>query len=85
MALVDSNILARLENNLLQSRSIRDGYAALWVNVGIVVIILSLIGVFLYVQYNTTRQLQSEQATIKNIPQTQFVWNNSIRNSIELG
>jgi hypothetical protein len=85
MSLVDSETLQRIENSLWAAKQVRDKYASFWFNLGMLLVIALLIGFFLYNQYHTTKQLETKQAEIKNIPQQQYLWNNSIRNSIELG
>jgi hypothetical protein len=76
---VDDSFMYKIQNNLAQSRKIRMGYGSLWFNT--ILFLLMIVGLFhfLYWQYKSTTSI------IKpiNIPKTELIWNNSIRNSIE--
>ncbi len=85
MSLVDYTTLLRVENNLLQSKSIRNSYTSMLVNIGLILFFCAAAGFFLYNQYKSTQAFEAKKAMVKNIPQGEYVWNNAVRNSIELG
>jgi large-conductance mechanosensitive channel len=79
--LVDNSIINRIQVNLAESRQIRMGYGAFWFNT---IIFLGVVGIsllFMVSQYHSSKQVLQP---VKNIPKTELIWNNSIRNSIEL-
>jgi len=78
--LIDSGLVDRIQVNLAESRQIRSSYGALWFNTLMFLGVIGFVGMFLYAQYNSTKQVIEPV----NIPKREFIWNNSIRNSIEL-
>ena len=77
--LLDEGIVSRIQNNLAESRQIRMGYGALWFNISIFLLVLAITYVFLASQYHATKQVIQPV----NIPKTELIWNNTIRNAID--
>jgi hypothetical protein len=78
--LVDSSLVNRIQVNLAESRQIRTGHGALWFNI---LMFLTVIGgalTFLAVQYHHSKLVVQPMV----IQKRELIWNNSIRNSIEL-
>jgi hypothetical protein len=78
--LVDSSMVNRIQNNLAESRSIRTGYGNVLFNLFIVVVIVGGALTFLVVQYHHAKTIVQPVS----IPKREYIWNNTIRNSIEL-
>lgn len=78
--LIDSHLVDRLQVNLAESRQFRMGHGALWFNTFMLLGVVGFVFVFLYAQYNSNKQVLQPV----NIEKREFIWNNSIRNSIEL-
>lgn len=80
--LVDPAVLYRIENNLLESKSLRNSWSSTMLSLIVgAVLILMLVG-FLAAQYNNTLKLKSEETARKDIPYTQVLWNNAVRNVV---
>jgi hypothetical protein len=84
MKLIDESALYRIQNNLAESRHVRSWYGAAWFNTFMLITIVGIMVSFLYFQYYATREVLHSESTRKNIPPTDFIWNNSIRNNIDL-
>lgn len=67
--------MARIENNLLWVKSVRDSIFAWWFNVGLLVIVVGSFAFFLYSGYGTA--VPEENQKIPFEPRT---WNNAVRN-----
>jgi hypothetical protein len=78
--LLDDGILSRIEVNLAESRSIRAGHGNIWFNVLCLLVIVGSALLFMYTQYNTSKNVLQPV----NIPKTELIWNNSIRNRIDM-
>jgi len=79
MNLLDEGIVSRIQNNLAESRQIRTSYGALWFNTLMLLGIIVVAYIFLTAQYHATKQV----ITPVNIPKTELIWNNSVRNAID--
>ena len=80
--LVDPAVLYRIENNLLESKTLRNSWSSTMLSLIVgTVLILMFVG-FLAAQYNNTLKLKSEETARKNIPYTQVLWNNAVRNVV---
>lgn len=77
--ILDEGIVSRVQNNLAESRQIRMGYGALWFNTIMFLLIVGIAYTFLTAQYHMTKQVIQPV----NIPKTELIWNNSIRNAID--
>lgn len=73
-------MVSRIQHNLAESRSIRTGYGNVMFNLLIVVIIVGGALTFLVVQYHHAKNIVQPV----DIPKREYIWNNTIRNSIEL-
>lgn len=80
--LVDPEALYRVENSLLVSKTVRNSWASTLTTVVLGIVLVLLIVGFLIAQYNTTVKLKAEESAKKNIPFTQFAWNNAVRNVV---
>ncbi len=70
----------RIEINLAESRNLKMNHGNIWFNVlCFLIIIVSAIG-FMITQYQTTKMVIQPV----NIPKTELIWNNSIRNRIDM-
>jgi len=78
--LIDSSIVNRIQNNLAESRNIRSGYGNILFNLFIVLLIVGGALTFLVVQYHHAKTIVQPV----NIPKHEYIWNNTIRNNIEL-
>jgi len=83
MKLVDDSTIYRIQNNLAESRFIRNWYGAVWFNVLMFVLIVSLAVSFLVAQYHSTKTVLQAEASRMDIPRSELIWNNSIRNKID--
>lgn len=82
---MDDFTLKRIQNNLLESREIQNLHGSWWFNFLMFVFIAGIFVSFMYFQYVSTSQVLKSEETRKNIPMTEFAWNNSgIRNAIDL-
>ena len=79
MNLLDDGIIHRVQNNLAESRQIRMSYGALWFNTLMFIGVIAISYVFLSLQYHSTKHVIQPV----NIPKTELIWNNSIRNAID--
>ena len=80
--LVDPAVLYRIENNLLETKLVRNSWSSTMLSLFVgLVLILMLVG-FLAAQYNNTLKLKSEETSRKNIPYSQMLWNNAVRNVV---
>lgn len=77
--LLEDGLLSRVQNNLAESRQLRNIHGAWWFNVLILVALGALCYFFLVAQYHSTKTVIEPV----NIPKTELIWNNSIRNAIE--
>jgi hypothetical protein len=84
MRLVDDMTLLRVQNNLLESRQIKDLHGSWWFNILMFFSIIGVIIFFLITQYNSTRTVLEARESRKDIPRQELTWNNAIRNNIEL-
>jgi hypothetical protein len=82
--LVDESTLLRVRNNLLQSKAIQNLHGSWWFNVGIILLIVGIMGAFLYTQYTSTSFVLQAKESRKDIPRQELTWNNSVRNHIDL-
>jgi len=82
--LVDESTLLRVRNNLLQSKAIQNLHGSWWFNVGILLLIGSIMTTFLYTQYTSTSFVLKAKESRKDIPRQELTWNNSVRNHIDL-
>ena len=82
--LVDESTLLRVRNNLLQSKAIQNLHGSWWFNVGIILVIVAIMGTFLYTQYTSTSFVLQTKESRKDIPRQELTWNNSVRNHIDL-
>lgn len=78
--LVDSSIVSRIQVNLAESRFIRNSYGALWFNTLMFLLVIGGVLTFLVVQYHHAKPVVQPV----NIPKQEYIWNNSIRNNIEI-
>lgn len=78
--LIDSHLVDRIQVNLAESRQIRMSYGALWFNTLMLLGIVGFVGLFLYSQYSSSKKVLQPV----NIDKREFIWNNSIRNNIEI-
>ena len=78
--LLDEGILNRIEINLAESRNIRVGHGNIWFNMLCLLAIVGSAFAFMYTQYNTAKNVLQPV----NIPKTELIWNNSIRNRIDM-
>jgi len=80
--LVDPAVLYRIENNLLETKLVRNSWSSTMLSLFVaLVLVLMLVG-FLAAQYNNTLKLKSEETSRKNIPYSQMLWNNAVRNVV---
>ena len=80
--LVDPAVLYRIENNLLETKLVRNSWSSTMLSLIVgLVLVLMLVG-FLAAQYNNTLKLKSEETSRKNIPYSQMLWNNAVRNVV---
>jgi hypothetical protein len=79
MNLLDEGIIHRVQNNLAESRQIRMSYGALWFNTLMFIGVIAISYAFLTLQYHSTKHVIQSV----NIPKTELIWNNSIRNAID--
>ena len=79
MNLLDEGIIHRVQNNLAESRQIRMSYGALWFNTLMFIGVIAISYIFLSLQYHSTKLVIQPV----NIPKTELIWNNSIRNAID--
>jgi hypothetical protein len=85
MKLIDDFTLKRIQNNLLESREIQNLHGSWWFNLLMFLFIAGIFVFFMYFQYVSTSHVLKSEETRKNIPMTEFAWNNSaIRNAIDL-
>lgn len=82
--LVDPGILYRLEGNLISTKRIRGSWSSTVTTIVIACFLLLLVFGFLVAQYNQTVKLKTIETAKKNIPPSQFAWNNSVRNIVSL-
>jgi hypothetical protein len=80
--LVDPSVLSRLESNLIQRKRIRGSWSSTLATLVMAVGLILGAVVFLVVQYNETVKLQAVESSKKNIPFTQTLWNNAVRNVV---
>lgn len=78
--LLDEGILNRIEVNLAESRNIRAGHGNIWFNMLCLIAIVGSALLFMYTQYNTAKNVLQPV----NIPKTDLIWNNAIRNRIDM-
>lgn len=85
MKLVEEGTLSRIQNNLLESRQIRDIYGSWWFNIFMLLFVVFIVIAFMYSQFVSTRKVLESEATRKDIPIEGFAWNNHrIRNAIDM-
>ena len=80
--LVDSSVLHRLQNNLLQTKQVRGSWTSTLTTVILAILLISCTIGFLQYQYAQTKKLHSVETAQKNIPFTQTVGNNAVRNVV---
>ena len=68
-------VSAKIENNLIWVKSIRDSIFSWWFNLTIFVIVIGSFGYFLYASYGT-----AVPDELKSIPFEPRTWNNAVRN-----
>ena len=68
-------VSAKIENNLIWVKSIRDSIFSWWFNLTIFVIVIGSFTYFLYVSYGT-----AVPDELKSIPFEPRTWNNAVRN-----
>jgi len=68
-------VSAKIENNLIWVKSIRDNIFSWWFNLTIFVIVIGSFGYFLYASYGT-----AVPDELKSIPFEPRTWNNAVRN-----
>lgn len=78
--LVDSSLVSRIQLNLAESRQIKSGYGAMMFNTCMFLLIIGGAIMFLVIQYHHSKPVVQPL----NIQKRELIWNNSIRNSIEL-
>lgn len=84
MHLVDDGTLMRVQNNLLQSKSIQNLHGSWWFNLMMFVMMIGVFAYFLMNQYASTKYIIEAEATRKDIPYQASTFNNAVRNRIEL-
>lgn len=84
MHLVDDGTLMRVQNNLLQSKSIQNLHGSWWFNLMMFVMMIGVFAYFLMNQYTSTKYIIEAEATRKDIPYQASTFNNAVRNRIEL-
>ena len=84
MHLVDDGTLMRVQNNLLQSKNIKNLHGSLWFNIMMFVLMVVVFIYFLMNQYTSTTHILQAEATKKDIPYQPNTFNNAVRNHIEL-
>jgi hypothetical protein len=67
--------LNRVENNLIESRIIRDSWFSMWFNIVLLVMVVGGFGYFLYSSYGTQPQPEMQEIPYKPVP-----WMNAVRN-----
>jgi len=82
--LVDESTLLRIRNNLLQSKAIQNLHGSWWFNAAMLLVIVAIMGTFLYTQYTSTSIVLTAKESRKDIPRQELTWNNSVRNHIDL-
>ena len=68
-------VSAKIENNLIWVKSIRDSIFSWWFNLTIFVIVIGSFAYFLYMSYGT-----AVPDELKSIPFEPRTWNNAVRN-----
>ena len=66
--LVDSGVLHRLQNNLLQTKQVRGSWTSTLTTVILAILLVSCTIGFLQYQYSQTKKLHSVETAQKNIP-----------------
>jgi hypothetical protein len=84
MHLVDDETLLRVQNNLMHSKNIRSLHGSWWFNIAMLIMIAGIMVFFLMTQYSTTSHVIRAKETRKDIPFQPLVWNNAIRNNIDM-
>jgi hypothetical protein len=79
MNLVDENVMYRIHNTLAQTRQVQNSYGALWFNTLMFLGVVAFVIFFLVAQYHSSKEVIQPV----NIPKTELMWNNSVRNAIE--
>ena len=78
--LIDSGLVNRIHANLAESRQIRSGYGTVLFNTFVILLIIGGAITFLVIQYHHSKTVLQPV----NIEKRELIWNNSIRNNIEL-
>jgi len=84
MRLVDDGTLMRVQNNLIQSKTIQNLHGSWWFNALMFVLMIAVFLYFLMNQYTSTKYVIEAEATKKDIPFQPNTFNNAVRNHIEL-
>lgn len=78
--LIDSSLVDRIQVNLAESRQIQSGHGAMWFNILMFLVVVGGALSFLAIQYHHSKLVVQPV----NIQKRELIWNNSIRNNIEL-
>lgn len=70
----------RIEINLAESRNIQSKHGNLWFNILSLLIVIGSACAFMFAQYKSSKTIVQPV----NIQKTELIWNNSIRNSIDM-
>ena len=70
----------RIEMNLAESRNLKMNHGNLWFNVLCFLIVIGSALTFMITQYHSAKMIIQPV----NIPKTDLIWNNSIRNRLDM-
>ena len=81
-ALVDTDLLYQMENNLLSTKRVRGSWSSTITTYVVGGLLIAMVAGFLVAQYNEGVRLKAVETSKKNIPPTSFAWNNPVRNLV---